>query len=59
VGHKRLAATRWGEIARITLHEKKKKISLVQKPGAGPDTALPQPFLLLFAAACDKVHVFT
>jgi hypothetical protein len=30
--HNRLARARWGETRRISLHEKKKKISVVQKP---------------------------
>jgi hypothetical protein len=33
VSHKRLARARWGEIPRISPHEKKKKISVVQKSG--------------------------
>jgi hypothetical protein len=34
--HKRLARARWGQTLRISLHEKKKKISVVQKSRAIP-----------------------
>jgi hypothetical protein len=40
---KRLAAARWGEIRRITPHEKKEKISLRQKSRTCPETASGSP----------------